>query len=80
MLQKLGYEVTSYTNLCTDGMNSYGAVQLFFCHPTFNSSCKPLGDFSSIWAKDMETNDFLLNNKDNETQARSHIQFPLDNV
>lgn len=62
---KQGFEVTLYTNLCTDRMNSYGAVQLFFCQPTFNSSSKPLGDFSSIRAKDMETNDSFLNAKDN---------------
>lgn len=76
----LGFEVILYTNLCTDRMNSYGAVQLFFCQPTFNSSCKPLGDLSSIWTKDMEANDSLLNAKDNQMQAQSWIQLSLDNM
>lgn len=42
-------------------MNSYGAVQLVFGQSTFHSCCKALGDFSSIWTEDVETNDSLLN-------------------
>jgi len=80
MIRKLGYEVISCTNLCTDGVNSYGAIQLLFGQPTLNRSCKPLGDFSSIWTKDMETNDPLLKTKGNQIQGQSCLLVSFDNM
>lgn len=67
--------LTWYTHLCTDWMNSYCAVQLLFCQSTLDSSCKPLGNFSSIWTKHMEPNNSLLNKREVNSNSLMHLFF-----
>lgn len=72
----------AHTHLCTDWMDSYCAVQHFFCHATFYGCCKSLGHFSSAWTNYMKTNNPLLRKTDKRDliQAAKHNYFCSDSL
>ena len=63
------------THLCTNGVDSDGAVQLVFGQPTFQRRCEALGHFSSIWTQYVEAHNTFLRYK----KWYDYVEFSLLN-